>query len=783
MNLAPVTRRRTRLMPITHRVAASADETRPLPRRRLALLLVGAQCLTLLLLGFMLLNKHHSLLEELTLSRIETQAGDLETALRMGALSGLQPQEIAPLPALVNRLRETEPAIAGIDVISVEHGSARIVCADDTRRLGEALATDEWQPLSAASGFTRRRTDAGPQLEVTIRDATDEVVGALRLRAATAPLAATRQAVARALWWRIAAAGALLLVLTPAALLALRRSALPLRLQLTVVALGSTLAAGAFVAWQAEGLFAERLRPAITAKVAGVTGLLAGKLEYAARLGIPLDKLPDLNGTFADLITRHPEISALRLSDHQGNPLAAHGVARGNWIEYAAGNARIAAASNERFVSRRLGELTIDIVIVLVAAALVFRELLMALIAALPAAASSPLSTLRALRLPLFLLILSEELSRAFLPLYLKTFTHGDRLLAADTAVSVPLAIYMLCFAVATPFAGRATDHWGAHKVFAAGVALTALGFTWTALANAYWQLLPARALCACGYATGTIACQRQLIALTPTGERARGLALFVGAVGVAAICGAALGGVLADQFGFRCVLAASALLALLALAAYRYPPERIAGAHASTPALRLAEVRALLGDHRFACLMLGAAVPAKIALAGLLFYLTPLALHEVGYNPAAIGRAVMLYFVLVAVVNPLASRLSDRFGWRLSLTLAGGALIGLGGLAGVGDGLTAEQAVWLAIAALGVGTGLATAPMQALASELGASTGATSVAVVLRTIERLGSAIGPLWAGVWLAATGWRWALVAVGSLVLVATLLGLFSRPPRVR
>ncbi len=753
-----------------------------LRRWQLALLLVGAQCLTLLLLGFMLLNKHGSVLDELTLSRIETQAGALEAALRLGVLSGLQPQEIAPLHTMVRGLRQAEPAIAGIDVASAEGNHGRVVLADDPGRVGDLIGADEWRALSASTGFVRHRPPTGPQVEVAIRDATDELAGVLRLRAATAPLASARNDVATALAWRIAAAGTLLLLLTPAALIALRRTRLSLRIRLSVVALGSTLATGALIAWQAEGLFAERLTPAITAKVAGVASLLAGKLERASRLGIPLHQLPGIEETFADLMSRHPEISAVRLTDEHGHVIAEHGTARGDWVERAAGSTRIAVASDERFVSHRLRELAMDIVIVLLAAALVFRELLLALVAALPTVAAPPaLSALRSLRLPLFLLILTEELSRAFLPLYVKALTRADGLLAVDTAVSLPMAAYMLCFAVATPFAGRATDHWGANRVFSAGVVLTVVGFTWTALATSYWQLLPARALCACGYASGTIACQRQLIALTGAGERARGLALFVGAVGVAAICGSALGGVLAGEFGFRPVLVASALLALLALAAYRRPPERLLSAQPSPPPLTVAEVRALLTNRRFAGLMFGAAVPAKLALAGLLFYLTPLALTEIGYGPAAIGRAVMLYFVLVAAVNPLASWLSDRYGWRWSLTVAGGVLIGAGPLAGMGDWLSGEQSIWLAIAALGVGTGLAAAPMQALASEVGAAAGATSVAVVLRTIERLGSAIGPLWAGLWLVAAGWSWAIAAIGSTVLAATLLCFASRRGR--
>lgn len=772
----------------TLRTPADAAPAHPpnVPWRRLAFFVVAAQCLALVLLGDMLLNKHRSLLHELMLSRIEIEASDLESALRTGAMSGLQPGEMFRLEAMVQRLKAADPAIAAIEVVDVDARTAHIVFADDPRQVGKVLPADVWQSASSVHSFTRHDADAGPQIEVAVRDAAGVVIGGLRVRAAGAPLAAASQAMATGLWYRIGAAVGALTLVTLVALARLRAAAsgAALHRHIVVLALSSTLAASAFVAWQADRLFGEQLTPAVTAKVQGVAGLLANKLEYAAALGIPLDKLPGVTAYFAGIIARHPEVAALRLSDASGRVLAEHGTARGRWITRTVGDAQLAAATDERFVARRLGELAIDVGIVLLVSGLIFRELLAALLHGLPRSGGVPtLSALQSLRLPLFLFILSEEMSRSFLPLYLQSFTSGSSFLGQEAEVGLPITAYMLCFALATPFAGRWTDRWGIARVFAAGVALALAGFAWTALATAYWQLLPARALCACGYAAGTIACQRQLITLTGPAERARGLALFVGAVGIAAICGSALGGVLAEQFGFRLVFALSALLTLLALTAFHYARVPTMALGDAGPLLGLADVRRLFADRRFTILMLGGAVPAKIALAGFLFYLTPLALHQLAYSPAAIGRAVMLYFVLVAAVNPLASWLADHFGWRLALTVGGSLLIGLGGLAGVAGWLPAEAAVWTGITTLGIGTGLAAAPMQALASEIGARAGATSVAVVLRTVERLGSIIGPLWAGAWLVSGDWRGAMAAIGIAVLAGTLLCLGARDASAR
>ncbi len=756
--------------------------------RRLLILLVAAQCLALVLLGAMLLNEHRGLLRELTLSRIEIQAGDLEAALRTGALTGLRPDEIHNLDAMVARLKKADPAIADIEVAMVDGDIARVVSASTPSRMAAVLTSEEWRSMRSLRDSSHVRSASGTTIAASIRDAADDVVGGLRVGVAAAVLQREERRIAGLLWPRIAAAIAVMILITLAALGWLRSSGTGgpwLRRRVMAVALLTTFAAGVQVAWNAKGLLEATLTPVLTSKVEMVAELLAGKLARAEALGIPLDKLPGVDAYFDGVIAKHPGVAALKLIDNVGATLARQGVTTGDWIEHAAGSGRIAVAADGEFVARRLGELGADVGIVLLVAVVVFRELLRALLVGLPGGGESTAERLQSLRLPLFLFILTEEMSRSFLPLYIKSFATGESFLGSETEIGLPIAIYMLFFALATPFAGRWADRWGIARVFAAGVGLTLLGFLWTALAGSYWELLPARALCAWGYATGTMACQRQLIVLTSRADRARGLALFVGAVGIAAICGSALGGVLADQFGFRPVFAVSALLGLLALVIFRLTQRGSNEHHEAIPPLRMSEIRRLLMNRRFAALMLGGAVPAKIALAGFLFYLAPLTLHQLDYSPAEIGRAVMVYFILVSTINPVASWLSDRYRWRLSLTLVGGGVIGLGGLAGLGAWLFGEMnsvwLVWIGILTLGIGTGLASAPMQALATEIGARTGATSVAVMLRTLERLGSFVGPLWAGVWLATTGWGGAMAAIGVVVLAGTLVCLAARESR--
>jgi len=132
-----------------------------------------------------------------------------------------------------------------------------------------------------------------------------------------------------------------------------------------------------------------------------------------------------------------------------------------------------------------------------------------------------------------------------------------------------------------------------------------------------------------------------------------------------------------------------------------------------------------------------------------------------------------MLYFVLMMIVTPLAARLSDRYHLRLSLIVVGGLIMAAGALAG---GSGSASATLAGIVTLGIGTALSAAALQALANELGTASGEVgqmAATAAFRTIERLGSAIGPLLAGTLLLHGGFGQAMTGIGVVLLVGSLL----------
>lgn len=406
-------------------------------------------------------------------------------------------------------------------------------------------------------------------------------------------------------------------------------------------------------------------------------------------------------------------------------------------------------------------------VLLLVSLLLVFEALLLLAAAPRRPALESP-SAVAGMRAALFLFMLAEELSRSFLPLYTRELYTPVPGLSETLMMGLPIGLFMAVVAVFTPFAGAWADRFGSRRTLLLGTLPAVAGFAGTALAGSLAELLLWRSACALGYAVMFIGAQGFIARHTPAGQRARGMAQFVVAVIVAGLCGAPLGGILADLLGYRATFAASALLALAAAvaAAALLPADR--AERAQNRGFRLGEVKALLANPRFVVLLLFSSVPTKLMLTGYLFYLVPVSLHAAGETPAGIGRLMMTYGLIIVLLGPWVSRLADRTGRHALFAGIGGLVGGAGTLAILQD--PGVPGILAGIAALGVAHALNNATQLALVPEVCRTEcdrmGESSVFAVYRLLERGGSVIGPLLAAAVADRFGIQAALVALGVL-----------------
>jgi predicted MFS family arabinose efflux permease len=382
------------------------------------------------------------------------------------------------------------------------------------------------------------------------------------------------------------------------------------------------------------------------------------------------------------------------------------------------------------------------------------------------------------IRAPLFIFILAEELTRPFLPGYIKSLLVPVPWLAPEIIVGLPIALFMLIVALGQPFLGAWAQRVGHRHAMLVGASTAAVGFVASAFAFSVLDLLLWRSLCALGYGLVFVAAQGHVLEHANGDNRARSFALFVGAIMVATVCGPSIGGILADNIGERWTLAVAAMLALGSIGAIRLLPQRSADMAASQAAARPPtgrEIVSLMLNRRFMTVTGLAAIPAKVLLTGVCFYLVPLYVLSLGSTQSVVGRILMLYGVVMVVVSPMAAALAvnrQRMEWLVG---AGLLLSGLGTLLLMADAHVGW--VFVAVAMIGLGQSLSISAQSALVREHCdaevEAMGEPAVYGVYRLLERLGNALGPLLAAALLMTFGYRTGFVVTGAAVALCGLV----------
>ncbi|MCL6707099.1 MFS transporter [Pseudomonas sp. R2.Fl] len=378
-------------------------------------------------------------------------------------------------------------------------------------------------------------------------------------------------------------------------------------------------------------------------------------------------------------------------------------------------------------------------------------------------------------RVPLFLFSFADELQKSWLPLYAKSLAGSNSLISQEVLVGLPISVYMGTIAIVTPIASRWADDYGARLMFMIGLVPAIFGYVICAMAPDTLFLVLGRGITAFGYAIIIISCQGYIAAIATSENRGRAMAMFVGVLMSATMCGTAIGGVLADRVGYRAVFWISVGLSLAAglLARSMLISELAAD---NSPKMSLVRgITALMRNTRYTAMILLAAIPSKILLTGFLFYLVPLYLASLGSNEAEIGRVMLLYSLTIILFGSASGRIVDWIG-RTGFMLAFGGVISAIGLIV----FSSWENIWsvvLMVFIMGLGHSVTKSPQIAYALEIAdeeaARIGRTTVLGVLRTTERIGSVLGPLFAAFLVVQFGFQIAIEIVGVGIVAASAL----------
>ncbi|WP_458760697.1 MFS transporter [Afipia sp. TerB] len=372
----------------------------------------------------------------------------------------------------------------------------------------------------------------------------------------------------------------------------------------------------------------------------------------------------------------------------------------------------------------------------------------------------------------------------------------GDDLKAGINELQWVLDAYNLAYATFLLTGGTLGDLYGRLRIFLWGLALIVIGSLVCAMATNGVVLIAGRAVTGLGSAL-EIPTSLAIIAVTFTNASARGRALgfWASCNGLAMAIGPSVGGLLVDSTGWRSIFFLSVPVGLLAigLGYFRVPESSHPEGRHLDPVAQILAVIALgalsfvtiEGQHRgwtspmilaLIAITIGAAVSfilfergrpgamvpldlfgnrefnAALAIAGLMtfgmyamLFLTPLYLQAItGASAFIAGLELMPISLAFVIVSQCSGTLMNRFGARAMLVGGMGSMGG--GLLLLAAAVTAQPNLWLvqgALIVIGVGLGLNTAPVNAVAvAAVGAARSGTASGLI-NTTRMIGATMG----------------------------------------
>jgi MFS family permease len=254
--------------------------------------------------------------------------------------------------------------------------------------------------------------------------------------------------------------------------------------------------------------------------------------------------------------------------------------------------------------------------------------------------------------------------------------------------------------------AGVLVTRMGMRKTMIAGVVLFGVGAIWAGLSPNITSLIAARVLTGVSFALWSISRHTYIAAAVPIDVRGRALSLFGGISRIATILGPLLGGLLGFHLGIRVPFFAQAVVAILTLIVVlsttrnMIEPPRSKARHNV-----FAELGTVVSRHRRDFATAGvAAVMLQFLRAGREF-LIPVWGGVLGLDVAKIGYIATASFAIDSMLFPLVGYSMDKWGRKstgipafillsvaialIPLTGSFGALLAVGLLAGLGNGLS----------------------------------------------------------------------------------------------
>lgn len=281
------------------------------------------------------------------------------------------------------------------------------------------------------------------------------------------------------------------------------------------------------------------------------------------------------------------------------------------------------------------------------------------------------------LRLIMFLVIFSEALLIPSIPGYAATFFQPNGIISTVQFLSaLPIIVYMLLVCICIPFVPKLTYRIGFKKAFMIGSLISAAGYCVGFVFDHIAGLMISRIISAVGFAICHVSTQNYVASYATDEARIPSYSILNIASGAAYICGMPVGGILVDTVGYKALFFFSMAAALIGIViARRYIVD-----------LGIEELRAkrLSNENYFSLFkikelvftVICSCLPTRLLFTGVICFLYPLYLNNLGNSQSIIGRIMMLYGLVTYFIASSLPKHMTKIKNPAALTVIASVLI-----------------------------------------------------------------------------------------------------------
>ena len=367
------------------------------------------------------------------------------------------------------------------------------------------------------------------------------------------------------------------------------------------------------------------------------------------------------------------------------------------------------------------------------------------------------LSSLYFIRQISFLFYFGSRLSSAFIPIMAKSLYNPFPWISNTAAAGMPQTAETLLTCSAIFLTTILLEKKGWKMPFISGLFLVVAGTFMSAVSTNLFIFILSRAVVGLGYGFCWMTLRNLSLFARNNAESLLGFALLNAGIYAGINCGSSLGAILADIFGYKTVFIISGVLTLMTSAFIIKMENAVLPRKNSSQGQHIQEdnemkpMRQHISVALFVILMIA---PASIAASYLSYYL-PLYFEDIGGSVTDVGRAQLLYGIVIVYGGPMLSKLIASLSHMKALKITNfvyGLMIALSlFLPGVGTGIILPLA---GAALLGTadsfGFGVQNNYFLSMPSVI--NMGASKALSVLSFIKKILEMIGPLVFAVFIA-------------------------------